>query len=58
LLVETDAPYLAPHPFRGKLNEPALIIHVVDELSKLKNLEYQFVAETTSNNAKTLFGIK
>lgn len=58
LLVETDSPYLAPHPFRGKLNEPALITHVVDELSKLKNLEYKFVAETTSNNAKALFKIK
>ena len=58
LMVETDAPYLAPHPFRGKLNEPALISHVVDELAKLKNLEYQYVAETTSNNAKYLFGIK
>jgi TatD DNase family protein len=58
LMVETDAPYLAPHPFRGKLNEPALITHVVDELAKLKNLEYQYVAETTSNNAKYLFGIK
>jgi TatD DNase family protein len=58
LMVETDAPYLAPHPYRGKLNEPALIVHVVDELSKLKNLEYQFVAETTAKNAKKLFGIK
>jgi TatD DNase family protein len=58
LLVETDAPYLAPHPYRGKLNEPALLVHVVDELSKLKNLEYQFVAETTAKNAKKLFGIK
>lgn len=58
LLVETDAPYLAPHPFRGKLNEPALITHVVDELAKIKNLEYQEVASITANNAKKLFGIK
>jgi len=58
LMVETDSPYLAPHPFRGKLNEPALITHVVDELAKIKNLEYQFVAEQTSKNAKSLFGIK
>lgn len=58
LLVETDAPYLAPHPFRGKLNEPALITYVVDELAKLKNLEYQDVANFTAENAKKLFGIK
>lgn len=58
LLVETDAPYLAPHPFRGKLNEPALITHVVDELAKLKNYEYQEVAKITSDNARKVFGIK
>jgi TatD DNase family protein len=58
LLVETDAPYLAPHPFRGKLNEPALITHVVDELAKIKNYEYQEVANITSANARKVFGIK
>ena len=41
ILVETDAPYLAPVPLRGKSNEPSYIIHTVKFLSKLKNLSFE-----------------
>ncbi len=56
ILVETDAPYLAPVPLRGKPNEPSFIIHTVKFLSKLKNLSFNEFSEITSNNFFNLFG--
>ena len=56
ILVETDAPYLAPVPFRGKSNEPSYIIHTVRFLSKLKNISYDEFSNITSNNFFKLFG--
>ena len=56
ILVETDAPYLAPVPFRGKSNEPSFIIHTVRFLSKLKNISYEEFSRITSNNFFKLFG--
>ena len=56
ILVETDSPYLAPEPLRGKPNEPSYIIHTVEFLSKLKNISYDSFAEKTSDNFFKLFG--
>ena len=50
ILVETDSPYLAPVPLRGKPNEPSYITHTVDFLSKLKNTSYDIFAERTTKN--------
>ena len=56
ILVETDAPYLAPEPLRGKTNEPSYIIHTVKFLSQLKELAYEDFAAVTSKNFFNLFG--
>lgn len=56
ILVETDAPYLAPVPLRGKPNEPSYIIHTVKFLSKIKNLSFSEFSKITSNNFFNLFG--
>lgn len=55
LLVETDAPYLAPVPHRGKLNEPAYVRHVAEELARLKGVELERLAEATTANFFALF---
>lgn len=57
LLIETDAPYLAPHPFRGKRNEPALVTLVAEEIARLKGLSVEEVAARTSENALKRFNI-
>ena len=58
LLVETDCPYLTPHPYRGKRNEPAYVKLVAEQIAELKGLTFEEVAEETAKNAKKLFGIK
>ncbi len=58
LMIETDCPYLTPHPFRGKLNEPANVVYIAQEIAKLKDMEIDDVARITAFNAKELFGIK
>lgn len=55
VVLETDAPYLAPVPFRGKLNEPSYITYVVQKMAELKGLSVTTMAELTSLNAKKLF---
>jgi TatD DNase family protein len=57
LLVETDAPYLAPQPARGKRNEPAFVRHTAEAVAKIKGLSYDDVARITGFNAMQLFGI-
>ncbi len=57
ILVETDAPYLAPVPHRGKLNHPALVSHVAAEVAKLKGISLEELAEATTSNFFRLFGI-
>ncbi|GKV70394.1 hydrolase TatD [Sporosarcina sp. NCCP-2716] len=57
LLVETDAPYLAPHPHRGKRNEPAYVALVAEQIAELKGIPVETVAETTTRNAMNLFSI-
>ena len=56
ILVETDAPYLAPIPLRGKSNEPSYIVHTVELLSKLKNIPFNVFAKRTTENFFNLFG--
>lgn len=58
LLIETDCPYLAPHPYRGKRNEPSYVKLVAQQIADLKGLSYEEVAKETTDNAKKLFGIK
>ena len=58
LLVETDCPYLTPHPYRGKRNEPAYVKLIAEEIAGLKGLSFEEIAEATTQNAKKLFGIK
>ncbi len=57
LLIETDAPYLAPQPFRGKRNEPAYVRHTAEMIAQVKGLTFDDVARITSFNAMQLFGI-
>lgn len=55
LLVETDAPYLAPVPFRGKRNEPAYVVHTAAVLAKVRGLEPAALADLTAQNFRRLF---
>ncbi len=57
LLVETDSPFLTPHPFRGRRNEPARVRLVAERIADLKGLSYAAVAEQTGLNALQLFNI-
>jgi TatD DNase family protein len=55
ILIETDAPYLAPTPYRGKTNQPAYVKHVAEEIAKLRNITLEEVGNATSQNFKRLF---
>ena len=55
LLIETDSPYLAPVPHRGKTNRPGLVRHVAEELARLRGITLEAVAEATSGNFFRLF---
>ena len=57
LLIETDAPYLAPEPFRGKRNEPAYLLHTAKAIAELRGVTLEDVARITTLNAKRLFSI-
>jgi TatD DNase family protein len=57
LLVETDAPYLAPVPFRGKRNEPAYVAYTAAELARIKEIPLEEAGRATARNAKALFRI-
>ena len=55
MLIETDAPYLAPVPFRGKTNEPGFVKHVAEEIARLRGCELDLIARHTSENFIKLF---
>jgi TatD DNase family protein len=57
LLIETDSPYLAPQPMRGKRNEPAFVRHTAEMIAQVKGLTFDDVGRITSFNAMQLFGI-
>lgn len=56
ILIETDSPYLAPMPYRGKPNEPAYVRYVAEHIAELRNLTYAEVAKATTENFWRLFG--
>jgi TatD DNase family protein len=55
ILVETDSPYLAPVPFRGKTNQPAYVKYVAEEVAKLRGISYEALAAATTENFFRLF---
>lgn len=55
ILLETDAPYLTPEPYRGKRNEPAYVVEVAKKIAELKNEPYEKVVEQTTKNCQNLF---
>ena len=57
ILLETDAPYLAPVPKRGKRNEPLFVHYTTQKIALLRNLDFQEVAVQTSKNARELFSL-
>ena len=57
ILLETDAPYMAPEPFRGKTNHSALIIYVAEALAEIKGISVNEVLRITAKNTEELFGI-
>lgn len=57
LLVETDSPYLAPVPYRGRSNEPAFVVKTAEKLAEVKGVEYERVLEQTSANFEQLFRV-
>lgn len=58
ILIETDCPYLAPHPHRGKLNHSGLMRHTSEKLAEIKGLSVEEIGNMTCKNAEELFGIK
>ena len=57
LMIETDAPYLAPHPYRGKRNEPSYVPLVAEEIARLKGISVEEVAQATTRNAEEFFNL-
>ncbi|MGA1207675.1 MAG: TatD family hydrolase [Litorivicinaceae bacterium] len=57
LLIETDAPWLAPVPYRGKTNEPAFVSHVAEAVARLRGTAVETIAEQTTENFERLFGV-
>jgi TatD DNase family protein len=56
LLIETDSPYLAPVPYRGRMNEPSFVPHVAAELARVRDMSLEEVARITTDNFFRLFG--
>ena len=57
ILLETDCPYLAPEPYRGKRNSSLYLPYVVEEIAKIKNISPEEVIRITENNAKTMYNL-
>ena len=57
MLVETDAPFLAPVPRRGRRNEPSLVTHTAREIARLRDIPFETVSEQTTRNARKIFGL-
>lgn len=57
ILVETDAPYVAPEPYRGKRNEPFYVKYTAQKIADIRGISFNEIAKQTTENAKTLFGI-
>lgn len=57
LMLETDCPYLAPEPFRGKLNRPDYTVYVAEKIAQLRGMDAQEIVDITRNNAENMFNI-
>lgn len=57
VVIETDAPYLAPIPYRGKTNEPAYVRHVAEKIAEVREMRFEDVAAQTTANARALYGV-
>ena len=57
IVLETDSPYLAPVPFRGKRNESSFLVNVISKLSEIYNLPQEEIAQVTTENSRLIFGI-
>ena len=57
MLIETDSPYLAPVPHRGKTNQPAWVVHVAEAIAELRGLPRATIADATFANATAFFGL-
>ncbi len=57
IVLETDSPYLAPNPYRGKRNESSYLVNVIDKLAEIYGLSIQEIARITTENSKDVFGI-
>ncbi len=57
ILIETDCPYLAPHPFRGRINHSGLMCYTAQKLAEIKNISYAEAVTATRKNVYTLFGV-
>ncbi len=57
IMVETDCPFMAPVPFRGKRNEPSYVKYIAEKIAEIKNVSFEEVAEKTTQNAKDLFNL-
>lgn len=57
IVLETDAPYLTPVPFRGKRNESSYLKYIAQKIADIKNISLEEVAERTTKNAERIFGI-
>jgi len=57
IVLETDSPYLAPVPYRGKRNESAYLIHVLEKLSEVYGMTKEDIAKITTENSRRIFGI-
>ena len=55
ILIETDSPYLTPHPYRGKKNHPSNVRYVCNEISKIKNIDFDTVSKITTQNFNSIF---
>ena len=58
ILLETDSPYLAPAPNRGKRNSSLNLPYIAEEIARLKDMDYEEIVKETNENAKKLFGLK
>ncbi|WP_018131794.1 TatD family hydrolase [Effusibacillus pohliae] len=58
LLVETDAPYLTPEPYRGKRNQPLYVRHVAGKIAELRGMEFAEICKITSDNAERIFRVR
>jgi TatD DNase family protein len=58
LLIETDSPYLSPHPFRGQRNDPGMVRLAAERIAEIRGMEFSELAHRTLENACRFFGIK